>query len=204
MSTTLKWLALAAKAVGFISMLDLTMFQPKVGVLIFLGASIAKDAVNRIGDYLDDGKANQSWTAAVIATLALSGALLFTGCSSTRLESGGAYAPTDTNGAATVAADLEFYQVDLAYKVAWQSIDTAFVFEKQNRVALWKLSPYIKRALDSIRPQAVEADRLYHVARAAYEANPTPDGLNMLQSVLDKAQQLAATATAVLAQVEAK
>ena len=38
------------------------MVDPTVGVMIFAAASILKDAVNRIGDLLDDGKPNASFT----------------------------------------------------------------------------------------------------------------------------------------------
>ena len=37
--------------------------DPRLGVFIFAAASILKDAVNRIGDLLDDGKANSSFKA---------------------------------------------------------------------------------------------------------------------------------------------
>ena len=36
---------------------------PSVGVLIFAGASILKDAVNRFGDLHADGQANDSFKA---------------------------------------------------------------------------------------------------------------------------------------------
>jgi hypothetical protein len=35
--------------------------DPQVGVIVFAAASILKDAVNRIGDLLDDGQSNQSF-----------------------------------------------------------------------------------------------------------------------------------------------
>ena len=37
------------------------LVDPTVGVLVFAAASILKDAVNRIGDLMDDGKPNQSF-----------------------------------------------------------------------------------------------------------------------------------------------
>ncbi|MDH4445711.1 MAG: hypothetical protein QE267_11370 [Akkermansiaceae bacterium] len=42
-------------AINFISFVDL-----KVGVIVFVAASILKDTVNRIGDQLDDGQPNRS------------------------------------------------------------------------------------------------------------------------------------------------
>jgi len=62
MQTTLKVLSLAGKIFSGIVLMDWTAISPKYGLLIFVGASIFKDAVNRIGDVLDDGKQNQSFT----------------------------------------------------------------------------------------------------------------------------------------------
>ncbi|MDB2674317.1 hypothetical protein N9Y81_05120 [Akkermansiaceae bacterium] len=58
----LKYLSYVGKLAGFISALNAIPFvDPAVGVVIFAAASILKDTVNRIGDLLDDGKANQSF-----------------------------------------------------------------------------------------------------------------------------------------------
>jgi hypothetical protein len=58
----LKYLSLAGKLAGFIVALGSIQFvNPKVGVVVFAAASILKDAVNRIGDLLDDGKPNASF-----------------------------------------------------------------------------------------------------------------------------------------------
>jgi hypothetical protein len=60
----LKYLSYVGKLAGFISALNAIPFvDPAVGVAIFAAASILKDTVNRIGDLLDDGKANQSFKA---------------------------------------------------------------------------------------------------------------------------------------------
>lgn len=58
----LKYLSYVGKLAGFISALNVIPFvDPAIGVVIFAAASILKDTVNRIGDLLDDGKANQSF-----------------------------------------------------------------------------------------------------------------------------------------------
>ena len=58
----LKYLSLAGKLAGFIVALGSIPFvDPKVGEVVFAAASILKDAVNRIGDLLDDGKTNASF-----------------------------------------------------------------------------------------------------------------------------------------------
>jgi len=58
----LQYLSLTGKIAGFITAIGTIPFvDPKVGVIVFAAASILKDAVNRIGDLLDDGKANASF-----------------------------------------------------------------------------------------------------------------------------------------------
>ena len=58
----LKYLSFVGKVAGLVSACNVIPFvDPAVGVIIFAGASILKDAVNRIGDLLDDGKPNQSF-----------------------------------------------------------------------------------------------------------------------------------------------
>ena len=59
----LKYLSFVGKLAGFVTALNVIPFvDPVVGVMIFAAASILKDAVNRIGDLLDDGKPNASFT----------------------------------------------------------------------------------------------------------------------------------------------
>ena len=50
------------KVAGFVSAIGVIPFvDQQVGVIVFAAASILKDAVNRIGDLLDDGQPNQSF-----------------------------------------------------------------------------------------------------------------------------------------------
>lgn len=59
----LKILSYLGKIAGFISALDAIPFvDPKLGVLVFAAASILKDTVNRVGDLVDDGKPNKSFS----------------------------------------------------------------------------------------------------------------------------------------------
>ena len=61
-ANVLKWLSLAAKGIALVVGLGAIPFvDPKVGVVIFAAASIAKDVVNRVGDLLDDGIQNDSF-----------------------------------------------------------------------------------------------------------------------------------------------
>ena len=128
--------------------------------------------------------------------------LLFWGGCATHLEPGGAYAPVTTNVDGTLTplsiADVGLFAADSAFDLAVSAMDTVFKIERENRVFLWRQSPEIKHALDSIRPQAVEAKRRYAMARAAYLENPVPANLSTLQTILLEAQALTAAATAAL------
>jgi hypothetical protein len=61
MKTTIKVLTWIAKLAGLAATIDLTPVNPKFGPIIFFAASLLKDTVNRLGDFLDDGEANQSF-----------------------------------------------------------------------------------------------------------------------------------------------
>ncbi len=57
MSNTLLILSYIAKAAGFIATLNAIPYvSPATGVIIFFVASLLKDTVDRIGDFLDNGK----------------------------------------------------------------------------------------------------------------------------------------------------
>lgn len=62
MTTTLKVLSYVGKVVGIVSALNAIPFvSPSTGVIIFFAASVLKDTINRVGDFLDDGTENQSF-----------------------------------------------------------------------------------------------------------------------------------------------
>lgn len=124
-----------------------------------------------------------------VAGLVLTGP---TGCHTTRLEQGGAYALTNT------VPDMQFFVVESTYDIAYSSVLAVMKFERDNRLMLWNISPQIKHTLDGIRPKVVEADKAYVAARASYILNPTPVGLTPLNESLQKMQQLLATAQAVI------
>ena len=127
----------------------------------------------------------------IIAFL-IAGCLLFTiGCNTT-LEEGGPYAKAGQK------ADMPFYAVDAAFDIAYSTVDAAFKWERDNRAKLWVINKEIKRTMDKIRPEAANVLLLYSKARKTYLTNATPAGLTDLQSALSKAQQLAATALAVI------
>lgn len=107
---------------------------------------------------------------------------------------------TNSAGVVSLAVqpDYAFFIVDSAFDLAVSALDAAFTFERVNRAMLWKVSPDIKHGLDQVRPVAVQVKVDYAKARAAYMANPVPANLTILQQVLARAQQAAATAEAIL------
>ena len=59
MQTTLLILSYIAKAAGFIATLNaIPGVAPSTGVVIFFIASLLKDTIDRIGDFLDHGKSD--------------------------------------------------------------------------------------------------------------------------------------------------
>lgn len=120
-----------------------------------------------------------------------------------RLEPGGAYAPlpvTDpVTGVVTAqVADMPFYTVDAGFAMAYATLDGVFKWERDNRMALWSVSPNIKHTLDQLRPRASAVVVEYVQARAAYKKLPVPANLTVMQQVLAKMQQLLAAANAVV------
>jgi hypothetical protein len=61
MPNTVKILSYILKALGLIAVLDWTAISPKYGAVIFFVGSLLKDTVNRVGDYLDNGKTDNSF-----------------------------------------------------------------------------------------------------------------------------------------------
>ncbi len=62
MANILKVLAYIVKIAGLVSALNVIPFvDPKTGIIVFFIASLVKDTVNRIGDFLDDGAENNSF-----------------------------------------------------------------------------------------------------------------------------------------------
>jgi hypothetical protein len=60
----LKYLSFVGKVAGFVSAINVIPFvDPQVGVIVFAAASLLKDAVNRIGDLLDNGQIYSSFTS---------------------------------------------------------------------------------------------------------------------------------------------
>ncbi len=59
MSNILLVLSYVAKAAGFVATLNAVPYvAPSTGVIIFFVASLLKDTVDRIGDFLDNGKSD--------------------------------------------------------------------------------------------------------------------------------------------------
>lgn len=60
-NTVIKLLTTVGKGLGLISSMGaIPMVSPEKGVIIFFIASLLKDVVNRVADFVDDGKINNS------------------------------------------------------------------------------------------------------------------------------------------------
>jgi hypothetical protein len=59
MQNILLILSYVGKAAGFVATLNTIPFvSPSTGIVIFFIASLLKDTINRIGDFLDNGRVN--------------------------------------------------------------------------------------------------------------------------------------------------
>lgn len=125
---------------------------------------------------------------AILSVIALC-AVLACGCKTATLEPGGPYAPTNSVGQ-VLYNDAGLALADASYKMAYDTMFAVFKLERDNRQAIWDISPTVKRALDGIRPQVVEIDRRWAAARKLYKAAPTPAGLSTLQTILAEIQRL--------------
>ena len=161
MMTFLKILSLLAKVSGLVVALDWTNISPTLGPIIFFAASLTKDVANRLGDYFDDGKINQSFGN--VAKVLLIGALVFPAIGCRNLESGGAY-----NG------DRALFEADTVIVTSYDTLHTFVKWEKDNRPAL-AAYPEIKRSADHIRANAKNWIASAIAAREAYSLAPTTD-----------------------------
>lgn len=119
----------------------------------------------------------------LIAIAAISAPL--SGCKNQTAQPGGAYAPTNSAGQ-VIYDDTNLALADASYKLAYTSIQTVFAFERDNRTAIYKLTPSVKEALDKVRPTVVDIDLRWATARRAYRLNPTPEGLSTINSILSE------------------
>jgi len=125
--------------------------------------------------------------------------VVITGCKTPTLESGGAYNVATTNiitGAVTSKPDFAFFAVDSAFDLSYKTIDGIFLFEQNNRAALWAISPDIKHGLDRARPVAADIAKRYVNARTAYQLNPSTGQLKTMEGLLSQIQTLAVTVQA--------
>ena len=137
-------------------------------------------------------------TVAITVAISMLVIAALTGCRGA-LAPGGAYHSGNTN-TVILKADYSFFVIDSAYKLAYSTIDAAFKFEKDNRLLLWGKTKEIKKTLDKIRPQAVDVNGQYLLARAAYLRNPTPAKLTILSALMLEIQNLSNAVMAALPQ----
>jgi hypothetical protein len=120
--------------------------------------------------------------------LALLSLSLTLGCK-TNLEVGGVYAPTNSVGQ-VIYNDQGLFLADATWKFSYEAMLSVFQFERDNRIALWGISPTIKHKLDSWRPAVVDIRKRWAESRHLYKQNPTPAGLSTLQGILSELNRL--------------
>ncbi len=143
----------------------------------------------------------RKFSTVIIASIILS--IGGSGCKTALLESGGAYAPVQTNGltgvvTATSAPDLPLLLTDSAWTLAYNGALVACEFEKANRVLLRTVAPSLKASMDGYRDKIWLVNRTWARARQAYLAHPVPAGLSGIQNAIAAMQQLAAATAATL------
>lgn len=203
-------LPILATALGaLLNWISTAVGGPGVGPLTATLLGAAGVGVREIIDQLKpDTKAGAATVASMVALCLF--VPVFSGCNG-KLANGGAYAPgtteLSTNAATGVIAtnfipsqapDYPFAQTEIAFDFAYSTINAVFDFEENNRAMLWSISPQIKKTLDSIRPQAVQARNDYIKARIAYMANPEPVNLSTLQDVLTRVKDIATAVQAAI------
>jgi hypothetical protein len=138
------------------------------------------------------------------AVMAVAFTLALTSCKTRTLEPGGVYAPTNALGQ-VVYTDTGLALADAAYKFAYETVCSPLKFERDNRAAIFALSPSVgvsvKHALDDVRVQVWAIDQRWAVARKAYRASPTPAGLTTIQTILAEVQRLIPVVQSQLAPV---
>ena len=140
------------------------------------------------------------YVGAVLATVAIG--LLMTGCLADRLEPGGAYCPAHTNELGALVIDGEpdytLAAADAVFESSYKMVVKLCGIERENRRALWTISPQIKRAMDQVRTETLEVRLKWATARQAYLASPTPSSKDALNRVLEELQRLVNAANAAL------
>lgn len=111
------------------------------------------------------------------------------GCKTSTLEPGGVYAPTNAAGE-VIFDDRGLALADATYKLTYESALSVLAYERNNRVAIWALSPEVKRAFDKVRPVVVDINLRWAKARQAYKKNPTPEGLSLMQEIMGEIDRL--------------
>lgn len=111
------------------------------------------------------------------------------GCKTPNLEPGGSYTTTNAVGE-VVSMDKGLFMADSAYKLAYDAVDAAFRFERDNRKTLWDISPSIKGSMDKARGEVKHIEIRWATARKAYRSSPTPEGLNTMEKILAELQKV--------------
>lgn len=128
-----------------------------------------------------------AFIALMLATWAATSTL--TGCKTPKLEPGGVYTSTNATGQ-VIYNDVGLALADASYKFAYETALDVMRFERDNRAAIWAISPEIKKNLDAARPTVVDINKRWAEARKMYKANPTPAGLDAIQTILAEMRRI--------------
>lgn len=173
---------------------------------IWLGTNVPKiDSADKV-----DSSAGKNLNTLILCAFLSVG---IAGCSSlgANLADGGAYSPvviittTNAEGVVTVNAsrviepDFKFFVADSAFDIASGVVIGVFKFEKENRAAIFAVTPKIKHELDKVRPVALDIIRRYGAARKIYIKNPTPAGIGKLEATLLEIQKVSLIAQTIIA-----
>lgn len=85
MQPAIKWITFVLKALAAVTLFDMSFLPQRWALPLFIVTSAAKEILLIVGDYLDDGKRNNSFQMplpgmARAAAVAILCALMFTGC----------------------------------------------------------------------------------------------------------------------------
>lgn len=118
------------------------------------------------------------------------------------LDHGGAYAPGITNKTTNSAGEVTeqfvpstapeqvLFRTDAAYRFTYETALSVFEFEKENRAVISAVAPSVHPAFEEARKTAWDIDQRWASARKAYKSNPTPAGLDTMQTILQEIQRL--------------
>ncbi len=125
-------------------------------------------------------------------------ALSFSGCVNPTQPSG-----TVGGGGIVVTSKDPVVIAEITTQIAYDTFDTLFTLEYQNRALLLAKAPAVKVAIDSLRLRAPQLLASARTMTKVYEANATPENLLNLQAILATVNQAVVESQRYAVQVHA-